>query len=243
VAVPSVLTRPLERCYRTFADVERPTRIDSSHYKSLDIAERALSRPLAALSDDDIGPYASCAILTVGGPEDYRYFLPRILELSVAGGGWLGGDPPIIASRLIRAGWENWRADQQSAVSCFFDAAYGWSIGSSIIFPAVAELWLCGNILIGDDVVELLDRWRRDQSIEAARQLSIFFCNWRDAWGKNERLSFWEDIPKKAWDVVSAWLLDSASERQIEAALDSIDPEDRWELERALVLITNQSEQ
>lgn len=215
--------------------------MDFSPYKSADIANRVLSLPCRELSDDDIGAYAGSAILTVGGPDDYRYFLPRVLELSVSNGNWIGGDAPIIAERLHRADWTTWSPEQQAAVRAFFNEAYDWSIDAPFDGVAPADLWLCGNVIIGGDAADLLGRWRRSQHPAAAYRLANLRWSLTDSLKGEERLPYWDGVTADDWNTVVSWLLDRATGRQIEAALSEVVDEDRWQLELALELIASET--
>ncbi len=217
--------------------------MDFSPYKSPDIAERALSRPCRELDDDDIGPYAGSATLTVGGPDDYKYFLPRILELSVTSGAWIGADPPIVADHLVRADWHKWSTEQQSAVQHFFDEVYGWSVGAPVDSVAPADLWLCGNLLLDKEPSGLLSIWRGNDSPEAAYRLAEFRSSWADSFKRNERPPFWADLSARSWEAVVTWLLDPATKQQIEAALAHVADEDRWVLDQTLDLIASEMRQ
>lgn len=217
--------------------------MDFSPYKSPDIAERVLSRPCRELDDDHIGPYAGSAILTVGGPDDYRYFLPRILELSITNGVWIGADPPIVADHLVRADWRKWSTEQQAAVQRFFDEAYGWSVGAPLDSVAAADLWLCGNLLLDKEPSDLLSIWRGNDSPEAAYRLAEFRSSSAASLERNERPPFWEDLSARNWEAVVMWLLDPATRQQIEAALAHIADEDRWLLDQTLDLIASEMRQ
>lgn len=239
--VPALLVDHIERSYDAFADVPAPERLDISPYKDAEIARRVLARPLRELSDEDIGPYAGSATLTVRGDDDYRHFIPRILELAVWNTGWMGADPPIIADHLGRAGWSTWLPNQRSAVRNVFAAAYEWSIDADSDEPADAELWLCGNLLIGHSTIELLPMWRNSTTTEAALRLADFHAGWVEANDLDERRSYWGDVPEDAWLAIGQWLLDPATERQLTLALQSVDDGDRWRLERELVSIANRA--
>lgn len=235
--VPSALQDILERCYRSFADVARPRAMDFSPYKSADIANRVLLLPCRELSDDDIGTYAGSAILTVGGPDDYRYFLPRVLELSVTNGNWIGSEAPIIAERLHRAEWTNWSSEQRASVRAFFDVTYDWSIDAPFDCVAPADLWLCGNLIIGGDAADLLGRWRHNRHPAAACRLANLRWSLAESLKGKERLPYWDGVTAHNWNAMVSWLLDSATGRQIEAALNEVLDEDRWQLELALQII------
>ncbi len=63
--------------------------------------EVLLGKPLRDLSPDELSSYSSSALLTVGLPEDYLYYLPRILEISIRDDSWW---PDIeVSARAIKS--------------------------------------------------------------------------------------------------------------------------------------------
>ncbi|MDG5748700.1 hypothetical protein P8Q88_10990 [Qipengyuania sp. XHP0207] len=53
---------------------------------------------------------------TVGGPKDYRYFLPRVLQLAIEEPTWLGLEPPLLTWRIQKGGWSNFSQEKREAV-------------------------------------------------------------------------------------------------------------------------------
>jgi hypothetical protein len=105
------LIAAIEQVYAAFADEKLPRTLDYSPVEDFaDFIPTIRSTPLRAIPADVIGPYACSALLTAGGPDEYRYFLPRILECAIDARAWIGFEPMIIADRLARCGWRNWSA-------------------------------------------------------------------------------------------------------------------------------------
>lgn len=73
--------------YSVFAPVPRPQRLHGSPLRDVDkILRDITAAPLRRLTADQLGLFATSAITTVCEPEDYRHFLPHILELAIEGG-------------------------------------------------------------------------------------------------------------------------------------------------------------
>ncbi|MFO1014521.1 MAG: hypothetical protein U1E50_12240 [Caulobacteraceae bacterium] len=105
------LHRPL---YATFA-APRPVRIDGC---PCCIARKSLgplhTRALRDLTGEDLGAYAFSLFHTVGAEVDFRYFLPRIFELTAeAPGAYPGAE--IAFHKLALAHWETWPKAERAA--------------------------------------------------------------------------------------------------------------------------------
>ncbi|MEZ5679986.1 MAG: hypothetical protein R3E14_01685 [Erythrobacter sp.] len=57
---------------------------------------------------------------TVGNERDYRYFLPRIFQLAFEDPTYLGVEPPLLAWRIKRAGFDEFSPQQTEAVAGAF---------------------------------------------------------------------------------------------------------------------------
>jgi hypothetical protein len=99
--------------YRVFADAPLADPLD--YCTACDTAEyeRALHAPLASLPRALVDKYLADAIHHTGGPGDFAYFVPRILELEAeAPLSWFW----IFAQRLEAAGFPTWSQHRQEAV-------------------------------------------------------------------------------------------------------------------------------
>ena len=155
----AALRQALDRAYAALAPYPRPVAMDASPLRDPVAILRRLTRaPLREVSGEDIGPYAGWAMTTVGNADDYKHFLPRILEVAVETGSWMGTHPEIIASRLERAGWRAWPAGEQNAVVAVFAAAFEQA---SLAHPDYGDAspWLCGVAVMGEPVGPPLQAW------------------------------------------------------------------------------------
>jgi hypothetical protein len=152
-----------------------------------------LTTPLRELSGEALWRYVSGAFLTVGGERDFRYLLPRILDISVNDPG-NALDAEIVLGKLSLANWRSWSASEQRAVEGFVDAwfecalardledADEWSIG------AEAEGVLCGAARAGLP----LERWlvRLHEPVAAPVLADL------KARHPSRLSAFWEDAPE-----------------------------------------------
>lgn len=114
--------------------------------------------PLHRLSAEQLDRYAFKAMTTWGEADDYRHFLPRILELACSdeGAAWPGLDPDLVARKMIDAGWRDWPADERAAVARFLDEHARLERG-----------WLTPLETLGLDVAARLAAWRDGDDVAA----------------------------------------------------------------------------
>jgi len=110
--------------------------------------ERALAlAPLAELTHADLETFARKALTTMGDADDFRHFLPRILELSLEPSAHLGFHHEVIGGKLVYAGWGAWPEAEQVALRAWVVALFvasvegrgAWAEGA-IALAAAAEM-------------------------------------------------------------------------------------------------------
>jgi protein phosphatase len=215
--------------YRVFARYPRPTRVQDCLFEwyAAD-PEGALSKPLRQMTVADLGHYAERALTTRGTVDDYRYFLPRLLELATTGpnpGRWEGSTyscarwtwprPEVLLGKLAMAGWQTWLGDEQNAIRAFL-RAWWHSVVTEFPSPADVGELLCGVALCADvsPYLEVLSalcpHW-----LPARRQLVTLVYHF--VLDLEERIDarqpfwhgacFWEEQPARLREVL-LWLLD-----------------------------------
>jgi hypothetical protein len=164
-----------------------------------------LSKPLGLLTGDDLSRYASGVFLTVGGPVDYRYLLPRIFELSATDLAWYPC-PEIVIGALSRAEWGAWSAAERKAVLSFLSAWFDrWARGEVRDDPYGGEIEsvLCGLARAGVDLNSYLERLL---SLENAASLVELVDQHGRAHGSRPTPEgFWEDAPT-GWAQLTGFL-------------------------------------
>ena len=103
-------------------------------------ASTLLTKPLHLLSPDELSHYAESVFLTAGSAADFRYFLPRILEILITQAGWWPS--PEVVGRTIYNGWETFSERQQKTVLSFFTEAMTTLVASSD--GHALDEWICG---------------------------------------------------------------------------------------------------
>ena len=133
--------------------------------------------------------------LTVGDEEDFRYFLPRILEISATDASWWP-DPEIVARSLAEARWREWPAEQREAVARVWDERFTELVEAAD--RSELDSWLCGLARAGLDLDSFLARL----SLRPPAVLALY------GWHANEivehRLAngFWEDAAQGRQEVI-----------------------------------------
>ena len=81
-----------------------------------DEGSKIYSKPLRKLTEDDLNFYSTKAMTTWGDLEDYKHFLPRILELFAVDKNNDGLDLDEIINKLKYGNWETWPIDERQAI-------------------------------------------------------------------------------------------------------------------------------
>lgn len=158
-----------------------------------------LSVPLRNLVPQDIEAYALSAFYTTGSASDWRYFLPRMLELAVL----TGGDsyslcPEIILSKLPLAGWEGWHKSERTAIMDFIDAWYDGVISEVPADGMKIDALLCGIACAGISLKPYLEK------LAGNLEALVAYCEEQSGFVEREkglRNASWSDAPEGAAEV------------------------------------------
>ncbi|MCZ2355977.1 MAG: hypothetical protein LC115_04690 [Bacteroidia bacterium] len=109
----------IEKLYDIFAKYQGLSKLEGSPlYDDLATWNKQIrSKKLRELTDEDLSLFAGKVILTWGDENDYRFYLPRILELTAE----LKTPYDIwtLYSRLEDANWKSWDVEEQTAINDF----------------------------------------------------------------------------------------------------------------------------
>jgi hypothetical protein len=182
---------------------------------------------LAGLDDITVGMvsrYAAKAISTWGTVDDYKYFLPRLLELATTKDGEqeLGTSLEDIAAKLTYADWEKWPEIEQVVVLDFLTD--GWR--ASLVRPPTegsALSFLRDCVEIVNDVQRWLEIWEGTDSRLAIWQLAVAI---RETWPELARSGrAWvprarSELSKLTSERVGKWLQSEPQRLRLERAFD-----------------------
>ena len=159
-----------------------------------------LTTPLREITGQQLWRYVSGVFLTVGGDDDFRYLLPRILDIS-ANDPANATDPEIVLGKLGRANWKTWPPAERLAIEEFVDAWFEQALATDILHAddgwigREAEAILGGAARAGLP----LTRWLiRLNDPAAAPVLSDLKARYPD-----ELSPFWEDEPSGFRELVT----------------------------------------
>ncbi|MFC7326703.1 hypothetical protein [Marinactinospora rubrisoli] len=166
------LTWAVNEMYAVFA--RYPARPDiAACPHCVDPAARAALRaaPPRRLSAAALRPFAAKALSTWGDLDDFRHFLPRMLELGALDDTWFSWDLPMTLDRLHTARWGAWPDDEQRAVTAFCHALWRDVLASPPdVRPAEGLLHALRSPF--EDRSPFLAVWHADTSETALRQLA-----------------------------------------------------------------------
>lgn len=193
----------IERLYAVFSRYGRPALLEGCPCCTSPTEARTLvSKPLRTLTAPELEHYAFKALMTWGTLNGYKYFIPRILELTEQGG--LLCDTEVTLRKLDYGDFRAWPADEQQAIGDYIFAA--WRDAVQSLDTDRADAFLCGAAPALADVAPLLDYADR-----AAPDFKSAYAAKRSNQTKRKLLnSFWDrDTPP--YRQVLSWLYPNAT--------------------------------
>jgi hypothetical protein len=191
-AVNVRLNEAVEAVYETFA-LPTPAVIEGCpcciSTRGVDVL---LTTPLRQISGQQLWRYVSGAFLTIGGEDDFRYFLPRILDISVSDLA-NSNDPEIVIGKLPLANWREWSAKEQAVVEELLDAWFGCALAQDLEeaddgwIGNEAESVLCGAARAGLPIRPWLVRLNEPDVAPVLNDMRERF--------PDQLSAFWEDVP------------------------------------------------
>jgi hypothetical protein len=228
----------IDDCYEAFAPYPRPRVLHASPLRDpAAILKELTSAPLRDLAGEQIGPYAGWAMTTVGDVDDYKHFLPRILELAIDATPRLGLDPRIISGKLKYGQWQTWPGIERAAVHSLFAAAWRHGLEQHPDELDPSE-WLNGIVLIEGDLEAALEAWLSSPSPNATLQLAEFVgSDAEKLFSDRANRDFWEGAGEAAIERMRRWLLSEPVADRLLSGSGAAAPEDEWRIDRALMVL------
>ena len=213
------LKRAIEALYTTFARYKLKDPVEGCPHCTSSEDDRLLSSdPLRKLSAANLERFAFKAVSTLGTLEDFKHFLPRILELAALRGKLGYTDFEIILGKLDYAGWTHWPERERKAIRHYLLALWQHQL-CNYPAPIEADDCLCGIGNCEDDLQPYLQTWQDETAAPSIDHLADFIdCNARHLL-KNRRLgnAFWEEREPQMRQVID-WLLAPAITKKLESA-------------------------
>ncbi len=107
----------IKNCYEVFSIYPLKDKIEGCPCCNLESSESGLHKePLDNLSWEDLALFIFKAITTFGDIEDFKHFLPRIIELYIHDYYGAPYDIGIFFSKLDYSNWGRWKEEESEAV-------------------------------------------------------------------------------------------------------------------------------
>jgi hypothetical protein len=204
-----VLAASIDGLYAIFSRYRLPPHLPGWPHCTSEEDDRLLhSKPLRELEAEELERFAFKAMTTLGTTENFKHFLPRLLELSCHG--QIGyADFEVVLGKLRYGGWSTWPEVEQAAVNRFLNALWTNLLGT---YPCSLDsgTCLCGLGNAVNDLATFLSVWRNDSSAAAARHMAdLLDQNTPELFQGRLSDAFWEERETQMKQVVD-WLTDPA---------------------------------
>jgi hypothetical protein len=225
------LRRLLDIAYEAFGRYRRPRVLDASPLRDPEkLLKQLTAKPLRLLDVEDVQEYASAALTTVGTAEDYKHFLPRLLELAMQSG---VVEPPIIASKLKEAEWRTWPEHEQQPVEEIFVYACVDAFNQHTD-ECLADGWLVSLALLNMNLGQLQAEVATSDNDHCALQLAyLLLSNMIFASEPSER-AYWMGVRDETLQETRSWLLSETTRMLLLTVKLRTRLEDVWLLEKAI---------
>lgn len=208
-----------EALYRAFAPYAGAHLEGCPHCVSFGESAALRRAPLRALGAE-LDRYLFKAMTTWGTEEDFKHFVPRLVERYAQ-----GTDAWLLCDKLAYAGWRSWAEPERAAVERYFLVL--WRAELEAYGPPLPGRGLLETMLTLDldlapyDLRTKLEAWRSDPSRDAAQSLASFVLDHGMAlfWPSPsvERALLFRARPEVAAEVC-AWLLEPTTRTRLEAS-------------------------
>jgi hypothetical protein len=218
------LDAAIERLYSVFQNYPLPATTNPCLCCHSIEEERPLySRPLRNLGPEDLLQYSNDALLTWGGVNEFRHFLPRIFQLAVSAETSGLADGEIIFGKLYHGEWRTWPREEQEMIETFllavWQAALAEPPSEDLNLGPEVETWLCCLAQAGGELSLYLNEWLDSVSPTAVWNLAALIYRTGMPHPRPTGIgAFWEGHMDQATQV-SEWLHSEAVRKKLDRAL------------------------
>lgn len=196
--------------------------------------EAALHGPLRDLDPELVDRYVWDAMHHTGDEDDFRHFVPRVLEL-LAADALPFVDHSLLLGRLTEAGWSGWAPAEQDAVLRMVVALWDRVLDAHPSGHDIDDL-LCGLGLAFGDLQPLLAAWGVDERLSARRHLRDVLLATADWLVRGEPfVGFWSHNRGgiAAERQLRAWFQNPMVHDVLTTAAAQVGVDERWSFELA----------
>lgn len=218
------LTQAIENLYIAFEGYRRRSNTEACPCCHTSEQEQRLhSKPLRKIEAETLREYAFSALYTWGTEDDFKHFLPRILELLVTldDPGLDFMDPEVLFPKLPYTSWWLWPKEERDAISQFMRAMWHAALNTEpedLDFDGVAQ-WLCALAGCEDDLSPYLQMWLEDPSSMAHRNLAKVMRQLGVPYATRLPWAYW-DKRRAQWEQFVEWMRSSAVLKKMETAVE-----------------------
>lgn len=165
--------------------------------------EQIHSKLLRALNEDDLGRYARKAMTTWGDTEDFKHYLPRILELMATTD--FAVDTFVVLGKLEYGQWQTWPEEERKAITNFIWAWWTNITKHKSCFDkeAFTEIYK-----LTGDIDQLLSRWTIDVADNSfSNFVGLMYDHYNDLAGKATDFRALDDM---AISKLLQWIKDNS---------------------------------
>jgi hypothetical protein len=222
------LREAIENLYQVFQRYHLRTHTDACPCCHSEQDEQRIHRkPLHKLSSEDLHDYAVDAIYTWGTGDDFKHFLPRLLELLTQRtneGPWFP-DPANIFTKLTyeswcSTSWKTWPESEQGAIVNYFRAVWHAALNSNpedLRFDGIHG-WLQALSQAEHDLSPYLDQWLEAPSVNSHRNLARMITEGLPQ-SRGPSGGYWGGH-REQWEQVNDWLRRPEVRRKLADAVE-----------------------
>lgn len=173
------MTEIIEKLYEIFRPYRLGTKIDGcNHCVSAGMSDELLATPLRKLTAEQLSQFSLKAMTTWGTEQDFKHFLPRLLELAYL-------DPTELTwletlfGKLALAKWQEWPAAERQVIEDYLVDIWTAMLARprEYEYDDSADSVLCAIGRTEVDLQPFLARWQDDRSQTALDHLCVFIQN------------------------------------------------------------------
>ena len=191
--------------YLEYEDIPLPTDIMACTCcrNSIDIT-KLTTEPLIKLSENDLRDYSFSVFNTVGSSEDFLYFLPRLIELTINDNGNFT-DREIIFKKLKKVDWSSLSEKKSIVLSNLINKVFeSFSICKYDGYQI--DSWICAISQFNNNVMSMLDILLSDTMAAEFNLIGFYEQNSKSILKKKLANPFW-GRSNDNYNGILEWLL------------------------------------
>lgn len=195
--------------------------------------------PLRSLTPEQLTPYAHHALLTCGGVDDFKHFLPRIFELLPDNPGF-GCEPELLMDRMnFTAHWREWPECEKRAITDWLSASWDVMLLEETRRGARCGRWLGLLAHATQSLSPWIEKWddaMRSNTI-ALDNFAWFVCEHESGIPRAQLHDYWDSFPELQRALIDWLVRKDHPDLLDDARLAALDDPSAEHLERAASIL------